>query len=154
MSLKQSIAGKQAKAHGKGFEKFIESAAGIAGFNVTRMPDGMVSRGLNKMQRIKTYYDFILLKPDDKIIFLDCKTTNNKTFSHSSLTQHQVIKLKEIHDLGYAAGYVIEYRPLNEIVWFPASTLKFLKPGQSLRPSDGLALGNRFRIVFDFIFGG
>lgn len=110
----------------------------------------MISK--NKMIRISTPFDFIFIK-GDKVIFTDSKTRKEGFFSHSMITHHQVRVLKEIEGHGHKAGYIVVFSTLSKIVFFSATQLWCLRPGESLKPDDGILLGNTACFRLGRLFG-
>lgn len=152
VDLRRRIAGKQAKSHGEEFENILKANAYVAGFEVLRIPDGCRQVGHNKLIRVRSPFDFVFIKSKTEIVFIDAKSTNNKTFSKSAISEDQLHNLSAIEKKGHIAGYIIYFRSTNQIIFFSVAKLKQLAPRQSLQAVDGTYLGNRFRIDLGLIF--
>lgn len=152
MNLKRFIGGRRAKAHGDEFETQVKRAGEDNGFHVIRMPDGCKVVGPNKLMRVKTPFDFIFIKSKNETLFADTKTTEEKTFSHSKITPHQLEALLSVESKGGVAGYVVYFRSTSEIIWFSASKLNSISKGESLKPVEGVLLGTLFNLNFGVLF--
>lgn len=140
---KRAIAGKVAQKKGQRFETFIKNSCSAYNFYPIQVPDGCDTvrdrTGSLKLLRVQTPFDFILIG-NQQAIFLDTKTTQDKTFSHSKIKHHQLKSLLEASKAG-PAGYLVNFESERLVVFFPAQVLEQLRPRQSLKPADGLILG-------------
>lgn len=89
---------------------------------------------------VKTPFDFVLVK-SHAVAFIDAKSTSDKTFQFSQVTQHQIQKLDELQREGMVAGYLVHFRSSDDVVLLHADRLMKLKPRESLTPKDGVWLG-------------
>lgn len=80
------------------------------------------------------------------MILCDTKTTGKDAFAHSDIDHDQVEELRKHEANGILAGYVIEFRALRVVYWFPALTLMAAKGRGSLKP-EGICLGSS--VAFD-----
>lgn len=128
--------GKAATDNGTIFENRFEAVAMYAGFAVTRMPNGCRQAG-KKLIRIKTACDWILTR-EGRTLLVDTKTTKERRFSHSMIDQSQVFKMLPHETRGGRAGYVVELRGSNTVIFVPASVLaERLRSGSgSIGPFD------------------
>lgn len=90
---------------------------------------------------VKTPFDFVFAK-NGRAAFIDAKSISDKRFGHAQITPHQLIKLAEFETQRFSAGYVVNFREEDQVVFFPAKMLMTLKKGTSLSPNDGIVLGN------------
>lgn len=104
-----------------------------------------------KIIRMTNPFDFIFLKKG-RVVFADAKTTKAKTFSFSALTQHQVRDLNECHKNNQTAGYIVHFSELKQIIFFNGSQLSNMQSGGSLKPADGILIGENNIILLDRIF--
>lgn len=157
-SLNRVRAGKIAQKKGQRFETFIKNCAFASRFFPIQIPDGCdTKRGPNGrpvLLRVQTPFDFILIG-HQQAIFLDTKTTQDKSFSHSKIKHHQLINLLEASKAG-PAGYLVLFETLRLVVFFSAQKLQSIQARQSLKPQDGLVLGppetwNPRHIIEDWI---
>lgn len=150
--LKNILQGRRNKRSGDFFENQLHKCSLRDGWNVIKIPMGARMLGHNKMVRVRTAFDFVMTKPNNQAVFLDMKTVQSKTFSSSKITEHQVEALMKLHNQGYKAGYVVNYSELNTTVFYTAKQLYLLHKGTSLKPQDGIALGDNLNIRLDMIF--
>lgn len=96
---------------------------------------------------VKTPFDFVLVK-NRSVAFIDAKSTSDKTFQYSQITQHQIQKLDELQREGMVAGYLVHFRTTDDVVLFSADQLMNLRPRESLAPEHGIWLGriDNFRL--------
>lgn len=115
-----------------------------AGIRVTRLPDGCKQIGPGKLIRVRSPFDWIL-SFKGKTALLDTKTISGKTFPYSAIDDFQAHILYAHEMEGAIAGYVVEIRGENRIIFLKASQL-MSKLGQrgSFKPEDGLDLGTDF----------
>jgi penicillin-binding protein-related factor A (putative recombinase) len=140
-TIKRILAGRKAKARGDIFENTFRSAAHRAHFKCIQIPMGAKQVARNKMIRVRTPFDFVLIHRKGAV-FLDTKITLKKSFSFSDCTPHQIKELMEIEKLGHLAGYVVYYSELNRIVFYHSYKLVRLQIGKSVKPEDGVSLGS------------
>lgn len=152
MGLKRIIGGKRAKAHGSDFEEILRFSAEVEGYEIIRIPDGCRQLGPHRLMRVQSPFDFVFVKSQYEIVFVDAKSTDNNTFTYSAITQHQLQILSLLESKGVKAGYIIYFRTPNLVVWFSASKLNSINKGQSLKPQDGVQLGSRHSITLGFLF--
>lgn len=78
-----------------------------------------------------------------KAVFLDTKTlSTGKTFPYSQITKHQLHALLKLEIEGFPAGYLVWFREIDQIVFFSAKTLSYVKPGEGLDLKDGILCGS------------
>ena len=84
---------------------------------------------------------------------IDTKTYDCANMKHSLLEAHQVQSLKNFHNHGLVAGYVVWFRKANKVVFFGADQLASLAEDAALKPEDGQLLGTledmNLRSLFD-----
>lgn len=143
-SRSKKIAGHKSRGYGELFEKMLESACNRMGVAFVRIPDGCVmirtKGGAVIPRRVKTPFDFVI-SMQGRSAFIDCKTIESGNFTHSMITDHQVNSLMTMENAQNLAGYVVWYRDVDKIMFFTASSLKHLRPKQSLDLNDGIFLG-------------
>lgn len=135
------IAGKKSKSRGEYWEALVRSVAYRQGFGVIRIPDGCRQVSAVKLLRVKTPFDFVLVKQPSISIFVDTKTTKAKAFCFSALTTHQIEALMDCEKAGFDAGYLVHFQTSDEVVFFSAITLNRLGMNASLKPNEGLIIG-------------
>ena len=151
-SLAKVLGGKKAKSQGQSFENRFYDEAVFCGFKIMQIPMGArMIRGYGgrpKMIPVKTSFDFVLGKPNDKnlVIFIDTKTIQAGNFTQSMIKEHQVNDLRDFESIGHIAGYCVYFRNKNKVVFFKASQLFELSRGESLTDEDGILLGDIFKI--------
>jgi penicillin-binding protein-related factor A (putative recombinase) len=149
--IKRVISGRQAKRRGDNFESILYSSADMLRWKVIKIPMGAKMLGPFKMIRVATPFDFVFLKKG-RAIFADAKTTKGKTFSHSMITHHQMVHLIECEREDFKAGYIVNFTEIKKTVFFTATQLINTKKGESLKPEDGILIGDNIIINLDRIF--
>lgn len=157
MSIKRKIGGRKAKTNGKNFEIILLKEAYSNNFLHIQIPDGCRQLSFSKMIRVKSPFDFMFFKQEEELeqfIFCDAKTISQNTFNHALIKPHQVenlIKIKQTKNT--KAGYIINFEKLNKVVFINSVLLRnklWLK--ESIKPTDGIELGHKFRINLNNIF--
>lgn len=139
-SAQNVIGGRKAKANGQFFENLIKVLFQKCGYYIEKIPSGCIWIG--KFARpTKTPFDYIAAKNKTVLIF-DCKSVNSNSFSYSQIESHQLKSLASFQSCGINAGYIVWFRPENNIVFYSADILKNLRPRCSLKASDGIVLGS------------
>lgn len=142
---------KQVKI-GASFEGKFKTLCDLASIIATRMPDGCRVVGMNKLIRVKTPWDWIL-SYQSKTALIDTKTTEEKTFRHSLIESHQVCEMMRHSEAGVVAGYVVEFRELNKIVFYSCAQLyPLMNVRGSLTPEQGVALNNNSLFFIEKLF--
>ena len=145
---------KYAHIEGENFEVLLEYFASRSGWDVEKIPMGariVYARGKPVTVAVKTPFDFIFCK-EGKVIFVDSKKTDGKTFAHSKIKSHQLesLLLKEKH--GVKAGYIVHFKALNQVIFFSAGLLSSISARESLKPENGLLIGGGGLITLDLIY--
>lgn len=130
----------------------IFHACRFQGLTLVEIPPGCRQAG-TQLIRVKSPFDFIVSAPRGLVAFLDAKTVIAKTFSFSSLTDHQVATLASLEAHSHVAGYLVCFRSQDIVSFFKASKLQSLVGKKSLTPEDGLILGKENRFEMIKIFG-
>lgn len=151
-SLTRVDAGRLAKAGGRAFEQRVEWAARMIRAQLVQIPTGAIVVGQRGGRPIlrpeKTPFDYVLGK-DGEAAFFDAKSTAKTRFPFADMKPHQVRKLHDLELAGFRAGYLVNFRTLDRVVFFNASALKALQPRTSLRPDDGDAMGTHQELFLD-----
>lgn len=152
-NLSRIIAGKKAKKAGDRFEDVLHINALRSGWEVIKIPMGAKMLTKHKMVRVATPFDFVFAKNKDKIIFCDAKTTTGMAFSNSQVKEHQMDKLFALHNKGFKSGYIICFVKKDITCFFSADKLHDAsKVRGSLKPEDGIRLGDCTKINLDLLF--
>jgi len=112
------------------------------------MPDGCKVVGKNRLIRVKTPFDYILIY-QGMSVYLDCKSFDSDRITNSQITEHQLESLLRIEESGGIAGYLIYFRPAHAICFCRATDLAKIKPGSSLPGFSMVILGS----IEDFTLG-
>ncbi len=147
------LAGKRAKAEGDSFEHFVEKHARISGINFVKVPMGArMVRGMGgmKMIPIRTPFDYVLAKLG-VATFIDAKSTSEGTFKHVLVKEHQLQALLGLERAGFTAGYLVNFRKWNRIVFFSATQLSDLRMREGLKPEEGLCIGSLYTMDLKLI---
>lgn len=155
-TIKQISKGRKAKSAGSFFEHAIEHQANRENIMFIKIPDGCrrvrTPIGL-KLIPVKTPFDFVIGK-NGTVCFFDAKSFDKNRLTRSDVVLHQITSLYSFETEKFIAGYLVYFRPINEIVFFDASQLVGLeKTGISLNAEDGTYLGSieKFNISKLFI---
>jgi penicillin-binding protein-related factor A (putative recombinase) len=150
--LKRS-SGYFAKKTGDNFELTFENSSLRQSWCVIKIPMGCRQISAIKLMRVQTPFDFILTKPNGKILFTDTKTTSKDSFPAGLIKDHQLEKLNALARQGYKAGYVINFSKLEKTVFISANQLYFATISRkSIKPDQGLLIGNNKDLNLDLIF--
>lgn len=136
--------GNKSRIEGLSFENLFKLQCQHQGILVLQMPLACKIIGYkfgrpNLIQQ-KSPFDFILIH-NGISVYVDLKSFEGPRISHSMLTTHQVNALQSIRLHGCQAGYVVNHRAANTVVFYEADKLFELKPGQSLSAENGIYLG-------------
>lgn len=143
--------GPNNRIQGVQFEKILEKHCNQQGVLFIKLPIGAKPIGRGRWIRQTSPFDYVLLH-EGSAVFLDCKSLDSKTISYSTLTEHQITSLSAIREHGSLSGYMVWFRPINQVVFFEVKTLLGLKPRQSLSPQDGIYLGRFENIALGTLF--
>ncbi len=107
---------------------------------VRRAPSGVLVP-----QPVRSQFDFVLACKG-QCAFIDAKVTKNSTFSHSMMVPHQLYWLDLMRQQDMIAGYVIAFERETDakVSFMSVELLKSVQKRQSLRPEDGIVLGNMY----------
>jgi len=132
------VSGKDA---GTTFEKLFERQCQLAGLwaepNHTRAKRGWKG----KLQELKSNLDYTVIARDGRIGFFDCKTFDEPHFTFSRIPEHQRDLAQRYNEWGVPAGFVVWFRPINQVCFYPGWLLAGRGPGTRFLPLDGVPLG-------------
>ncbi len=143
--------GRQAQKRGAVAENILHTEALRTGWTVVKIPMGARMVSNIKMIRVRTDFDFVFIK-GQHVLFIDSKITKAKTYSFSQVTEHQVRTLRDIEKHGHQAGYAVQFTAHKKTVFFKGSQLWDLRAGASLKPEDGIHIGDDRIINLSRIF--
>lgn len=150
--LSKVLAGKKAKHAGNVFEHWLKVTALSQRFEVIQIPNGCKTLGKNRLIRVKTPFDMLIAK-DREVVFLDAKSCAGKCFSRSAITPHQAFALSGLEGQGFLAGYLVHFTTLNIVSFFSATHLLNLKLNDSLKPEQGIVIGNSKEMNLNLLLG-
>lgn len=153
MKIKNVLRGARNQHAGAAFESVFFDACLNEMIVIERMPDGCKQVGANRLIRVKTPWDFILTR-SGKTAYIDTKTTNDPKFTFSAIEKHQADAMFKHAREGapnVTAGYVIELRQTDEVIFVPAwclHTAVHCGAKGSFGPGDGgvITLGKSFKM--------
>jgi hypothetical protein len=129
------------KEAGTTFEKLFERQCHLAGL----WPDPNLIKARRgwkgKLQELKSNLDYTVMGRGGKIAFVDCKTFESGYFTFSDLPAHQLDLAARYNEFGIPAGFVVWFRPINQVCFFPGWLIAGRGPGTRFTPLDGTALG-------------
>lgn len=142
MTLANRLQGAKAQRAGRGFEEaFARRCSYCALLAYNRVPDGCRTLGARKLIRVKTPYDWVLTF-EGQTALLDTKTFDIARLLPSKIESHQMKAMLEHELMGATAGYVIYFRPVEEVRFAPASVLKTIfETGKGCEFTSLLPLG-------------
>jgi penicillin-binding protein-related factor A (putative recombinase) len=148
--------GYKAKKIGEYFENLILFFAKGQRIAIIKIPEGckVVKNRFGKLipLLIKSPFDFFIVK-SGKVACFDTKTIESGNFSFSEINQNQIRELLNIEQQGISSGYLIFYRDRNRIVFYKASIVQSIKPRESLKEEQGIAVGDNQQVNFNLILG-
>ena len=144
------VRGAKAKASGKLFEEILSHHCRSNKIKFEQLPSGCRWIGKTAIP-VKTPFDFIMAK-NGKVVLFDAKSLDSSTFSRSACKPHQIESLYGFELSGLTAGFIVWLREIDEIVFFRASLLNGLASRCSLKPCDGIPLGNRSALTVESLF--
>lgn len=150
-SFSKIMAGKRSKHEGDLFEMQLKMQSKAHGWKVIQIPMGAKMLNAHKLIRVQTPFDFVFVKRG-KALFADAKSFQKPTISFSDLTHHQIENLFHVEQHGFKAGYIVNFRKLDQIRFYPASMLLELKQRSSYGHEDGFLMGSVQNISLDCLF--
>jgi len=123
---------------GAHWEIRFQNRCRVQGIACTRIPDGCKQVAPQKLIRVKSPWDFVLSFRGITAL-IDTKTTTGSAFSHSKIDPSQVLNMFEHEAQGIRAGYVIELKETQTVIFVPSSILRTrFKAGKrgSIEPND------------------
>lgn len=153
MNYNRHFGGKRAKISGDEFENFLQNHSS-KDLKVLRIPNGAkVRKGPKGLitTLVKSPFDFILWKGQNTVC-LDAKSINQHSFPHSLIDRDQVLNLLSLSPNCINSGYLIYFRPIMDIVFFPAEYLIGCRGRGSLKSTEGLSVGTRFTLNLEKLF--
>lgn len=148
---KKVKAGRLSQKKGEDFENLMRMRAAIVGYTAIRIPNGARRAG-KFLIPIKSPFDYVFVRGRE-VIFCDLKTTSKKSFEHSAIKENQINNLYALENHGHPSGYIVRFEIDGVLVFFDASLLlRRSKIKGSLKPVDGIVLGDRERLDFGPLF--
>lgn len=130
------------KKWGNGWENDLVKLVQLKGWVSIRIPDSCKRIGRGKIVPIRSPFDFCFAK-NGVVVFADAKTLEGPTFANSSCNRSQLAHLIALETAARCvAGYVVFHRSINRVIFYRASILWALRPGNGLRITDGIDLGS------------
>lgn len=130
---------------GRRFEKFLVIAAKRDGWRTIQLPAGARFVGRGKVIPVKGPFDFIFQK-DGQVIFCDAKSRDDVVLPYSTVNQDQVFELLKLSP--FTSGYIVHFRPLNQVGFISAKQLAGLSPHSSIKYTETVPMG--FGASFSF----
>lgn len=124
---------------GEIFEKLFYRAVTSLGMACVRIPNGCKTVGRNKLIRVKTPADYMVVSKG-RFAMIDTKTQGSgQTFPKANINSNQVFSMLYMKQHGAWGGYVCHFRDIDKVVFFDAEVLRLADEG--LHWEDGLYLG-------------
>lgn len=124
ISNQKRSAGLKAQAFGSLFEGIFETMAKNNGVGITRIPDSCKQVSALRLIRVKSPFDWVLTF-ENRTAVIDTKTSHQKKFPASQISEHQLKELLIHENKGAIAGYVIWLRKPHQVFFIPAKILRF-----------------------------
>jgi penicillin-binding protein-related factor A (putative recombinase) len=131
--------GNRPRAEGKGFEGIFETVCQLQGLKVIKVPEAGRWIGRGAFKPIPGMCDFIIID-NGRVAFVDTKSIDQEVFPASLISPNQLEHLTSVGDV-CPAGYVVCFRPIQRVVYFPWNVLLATPARTSLSPADGIDLG-------------
>lgn len=148
--MNKRVAGYKARNKGQAFENMLRRSAETNRWYPIQIYNGC--EGFGKTIRMKAQqFDFVFLK-QGCALFIDAKTIATNTFAKSKITPHQAKALLNCEEEFFSAGFIINFSELNDTRFYAANLLNTLAPGDSLKPADGLKLGDNQFVMLDLLY--
>ena len=155
--IPKTYMGKKARDEGLAFQALVIAAASHQGFHCIEIPQGckIIRSGAKLIfKKQKTPFDISLSKAG-KVIYADAKFIGSGNLVYSILKDHQVEALYGAEIIGgISAGYIVNFKQENKVVFFHASALKRLRPKTSLTSLEGTYLGESDKFNISRILEG
>lgn len=150
-AIKKANAGFVAQRTGREWEHFFQRACAAQQIECLRIENGCRTVMGNRLIRVRQLFDFILRK-GARHVFLDLKSIQGNAFNYSQLDHDQIRNLGRLHTSLSPAGYLIIFNHGETMSFFNYLRLLELKRGESLKPQDGIILGERGFPDFSLLF--
>ena len=136
------------------FENHLEMSLRLSDFALINLPQaGLLWVGKDKTINKKIVCDFLVGKGGKTILF-DAKRTEKPQFSFSEVNKspHQIKDLFRFKTEGgcFKAGMVVLFKKEDKVCFFDIQKLWELEPETSLRPEDGIILGDTEGMKLDW----
>lgn len=126
---------------GKQFEEIFEIVARISGLLPIKNHLKAKVGWKGEIRLLKSNLDFMLISQSGQVGFFDCKTFADDHFSYSQIDQAQIDTAVLYNYWNVPAGFVVWFRPTNQVCYFKGSAINKKGPGSSFNEKDGLVLG-------------
>lgn len=130
------------KQNGKIFEELFKACAKRQGLLCIQnhLTARMVYKG--RLQVVPGELDFKICSQDGRVAYLDCKSFGKSYFTFSDLSRpHQVERAVLYNDFKVPAGFVVWFRPTNQVVFFSGKLIQNSGRGARFLPVNGQLLG-------------
>lgn len=139
------------RIQGKFFEEALELHARLRGFYIEKnhLAAKYIAKG-----KIQTYRADL----DYKIIhrgitgFFDCKSFDGEKFGFTQITGFQLDKSLLYAERGVPTGFIVYFRPINEVRYFHPTVIARSGSGSSLKHTQGVLLGKIEGIDLAIVF--
>lgn len=98
-----------------------------------------------RLQALPSNLDYTLMGRGGRIGFFDCKTFDKPYFTYSDLSkgdrEHQIELAARYNEWGFHAGFVVWFRPINRVVFYPGWLIAARGERTRFLPTDGAEIG-------------
>lgn len=147
MTFNNKLRGRKAQREGNSFEVLIRNCASRESLAIKKSDPALKQApsrsGKIMYWRERSGADFFLGNNGKAIIF-DAKSLDSDRITYSQLVPHQLMDLKYWNCNGFRAGYLINFRHPDKVVFIDISCLLNLKPRECIYADAGQLLGTEF----------
>jgi hypothetical protein len=127
---------------GKTFEKLFERTCQLSGLWAEANHTKAKRAWKGRLQELESNLDYMVATRDGRVGFFDCKSYDRPYFDFSKLKPHQVELARRYNEWKIPSGFVVWFRPINQVCFFPGWLIAGRGPGTRFTPLDGTALGS------------
>lgn len=140
------------KAQGEHFEAMFMARAGVDGLKALKNPLSFKYLPGGRIQPIRADLDFRVLRRDGRVAYVDTKCFDADFFTFSQLETHQIQRALQYDAFNVPAGFVVYFKPLGNVHYYPAQTIFARGPRSRFVPSHGYLLGAAYAFTLNGIF--
>lgn len=129
------------RENGKIFEEIFVKQAQFSGLLAIKNHQAAKYTYNGRLQPVEGDLDFKLIDLEGTVGYFDCKSFTGDSFSFSDLKSHQIDRATLLNDWGVPAGFIVCFRDIRRVVFYPGYLISAKGPGNSFKATDGIFLG-------------